>query len=342
MQETFPEIFIDGEKVDFTTGSLTKQGGNTASKLSFTIPGNSVTYRKYWNKEVTFYFDKSDGSPMFRGYIMNVEINENQSVNIMALDVLGFLTGLDRAAVALNDSDNVDGMTVGGAFKKMIEMAKLQNKIGTDFLGDTNPVARMPVLRGRTMILDSIVSQLNGLYNTDNVALPRRNFLKAIDDGNKGQIIFDLEADLETSIPIHTFNYKSNIITFSIQNRKIPSVVTVDGNNASAIFKHDSAATALGDFSFNVSKNDLTSRAECMDFAQKIFNINVHHKYEYTMSTTDGAYLEENDVIRIDDDDTNVKGLFRIIGKTISFGNGSHKISLEINKQAPLLDSFLV
>ncbi len=60
------------------------------------------------------------------------------------------------------------------------------------------------------------------------------------------------------------------------------------------------------------------------------------------MSTTEGAYLEENDVIRINDDKTDVNGLFRIIGKTISFGNGNHQITLEINKQAPLLDSFLV
>ena len=50
------EIFIEGERVDFTTGSLTKQGGNTASKLTFTIPGDDVTYRKYWGKEVTFFF----------------------------------------------------------------------------------------------------------------------------------------------------------------------------------------------------------------------------------------------------------------------------------------------
>jgi len=342
MQETFPEIYIDGEKVDFTTGSLTKQGGNTASKLSFTIPGDSVTYRKYWNKEVTFYFDKSDSVPMFRGYIMNVEISESTSVNIMALDILGFLTGLDRASVPLNDSSNVDGLSIGAALKKMINLAGLQNKIGTDFLGDTNPITLIPHLRGRTLILDTIVSQLNGIYNVDNVTLPRRNFLKVIDDGTKGQIIFDLESDLNTSTPVHTFDYVSNIINFNVQNRKIPSVISVQGKNASAIFKHESAANALGDFSFNVSKNDLMSRAECMDFAQKIFNINVEHKYEYSMSTTEGAYLEENDVIRINDDKTDVNGLFRIIGKTISFGNGNHQITLEINKQAPLLDSFLV
>ena len=341
MQETSPEIYIDGERVEFTTGSLTKQGNSTASKLSFTIPGDSVTYRKYWNKEVTFFFDKSDSKPMFRGFIMNADINDNFSVNLMALDVLGFLTGIDRAAVSLTAKDNVDGLTIGGALRKMISLAKLDNKIGTDYLGDTNPVVRMPRLRGRMMILDTITNQLQSIFNVDNTELPRSNFLKVVDDGTKGQLLFDLQSDIDTTIPKYTFDYTSNIISFNVQNRKIPTVITVQGKNSSALFKHESAADALGGFSLSVNNKKLKSRAECMDFAQKIFNANIQSKYEYSLETTEGAYLEENDVVNILDNDTDVNGSFRIIGKTITFGNGAHQISLDINKQLPLLDSFL-
>ena len=73
------QIFIEGEHVDFSTGGLTKQGGNTASKLTFTIPGDDITYRKYWGKEVTFFLNRGDAYPMFRGVIINAEINENYS-----------------------------------------------------------------------------------------------------------------------------------------------------------------------------------------------------------------------------------------------------------------------
>jgi hypothetical protein len=79
-----------------------------------------------------------------------------------------------------------------------------------------------------------------------------------------------------------------------------------------------------------------------MDFAQKIFNANIQNQYEYSLETPEGAYLEENDIVEIIDKDTDISGNFRIIGKTITFGNGSYSINLEINKQLPLLDSFLV
>jgi len=343
MQETFPELYIDGEKVDFTTGSLTKQGNSTASKLSFTIAGDSVTYRKYWNKKDLYYFDKSDNIPMFRGFIMNAEINSNFSINFMALDVLGYLTGIDRAAVSLTNQDNIDGLTVGGALKRMISLANLDDRIGTDYLGDTNPVLLMPRTRGRVMILDTITSQLLNVFNTDTSTLPLRNFLKVIDDGNKGQLIFELQSDIDSNNPIHRFDYTDNITSFNVQNRKIPTVITVKGkNNASALFKHESASAAFGGHAFNVSKPNLTSRAQCMDFAQKIFNANIQNQYEYSLETPEGAYLEENDIVEIIDKDTDISGNFRIIGKTITFGNGSYSINLEINKQLPLLDSFLV
>ena len=87
---------------------------------------------------------------------------------------------------------------------------------------------------------------------------------------------------------------------------------------------------------------NLKSKAECLDFAQKVFLANVEAKYEYTLTTFEGAYLEENDVVTIIDDTTAVEGNFRIVGKTINFGEGGFGIDLIINKQPPLLSQFLV
>ena len=57
-------IYIDGKQVDFTSGTLTKDGGNTASRLNFVIPGENSSMRKYWNKEVTFFCkDNGEGIP---------------------------------------------------------------------------------------------------------------------------------------------------------------------------------------------------------------------------------------------------------------------------------------
>ena len=98
---------------------------------------------------------------------------------------------------------------------------------------------------------------------------------------------------------------------------------------------------AFGEHFFNVQNSELKSKAACMDFAQRLFAANLKAKYEYTLQTFEGAYLEENDVIRIIDDSTEVNGIFRIIGKTIKFGAGEYSVQLTINKQPPILSQFL-
>ena len=51
---------------------------------------------------------------------------------------------------------------------KMIEMANLENKVKTDYLGDTNPVQKIDKIRGKVFILDTITGLLNTVYNISN------------------------------------------------------------------------------------------------------------------------------------------------------------------------------
>ena len=213
MSANLSRIYIEGKRVDYSNGNLIKQGGNTASKLTFTLPGKSIQLRKYWGKEVTFFFNESDSIPMFRGYVINAEISGNASISLRAVDVLGFLTGHHRPQLNFDNSTNVDGLTISAAFKKMIQLAKL-NKIGVDFLKDTDPIKKIKFLRGEAHILDSIISELNLIFNT-NTKLPRQNIIKVVDDGVKGQVIFDLLKDVSTSNVVHNFDYTTNIIDIS-------------------------------------------------------------------------------------------------------------------------------
>ena len=222
------KVYIENQEVDFTTGTLIKDGGNTASRLNFTIPGESTSMRKYWGKEVTFFLDSSDAYPMFRGFIENVEVIENVGVNCRALDVLGYLTGLDRASVALDDYHNIDGETIGGGLKKLILLANL-TQIGTDYIGDTVPVQRVGTIRGTEFILDTVTSLLNKVYDTSNPDYPRKSFIRVFDDGEKGQLKIDVIADAENGTPSMTFDYENNMVSFNVQNKKIPTIVTVTG-----------------------------------------------------------------------------------------------------------------
>ena len=335
-----PKIFIDGRKVEFVSGVLNTRGFNTASQLDFTIIDKSVSYRKYWNKEVTVFFNPTDGTPIFRGRIINSKMVDEIGMGFTAVNGFGFLTGHHKATVTLDDLDNVDGLSPGGTIAKLISLANLSDVVGTDYIGDTNPVVQVKPLRGSIVILDVIKNILKTVANTS-ATLVRENYIRVFDDGEKTQLKFEVMADLDTTEPVKTYS-NDNIITFKVSNRKIPTTIVVEGNKARATYTHSSAAEAYGSNFLIVKNKLLESRADCMDFAQKILDANLQNKYEYTLSTTDGVYLNEGDVIEIINDDVDISGNFRVVGKKIDFSSGKYKLVLTINKSPPILAQFLV
>ena len=335
-----PRIFIDGKSVDFVSAKFDSKGFNTASQLTFTTTGTDISYRKYWNKEVTAFFNEGDSIPAFRGRIVNSDIVDNIGVRFIAVDGYGFLTGHDKATVVLDDDKNVDGLSPGAIITKLISMADLSDIIGTDYIGNTTPVIQLEPIRGTVVILDVIKDILKKTLNktTD---LVQENYLAVFDDGSKTQLRFELMADLDNSNPVKVYSY-DNIITFNVANRKIPSVIVVNGDKVSARYRHQSVAEAFGENILNVTNKELESKAECMDFAHKVLEANLKNQYEYKLATSDGIYLNEGDVVEIISDDVDVSGKFRIIGKTVDFGAGEYKVGLTINKRPPILSQFLL
>ena len=341
MRKDTTKIFLEGKEIHFTQASLKERGGSTAAELNFVAPLGESNYRKYWNKEITVFFQEGDGTPIFRGRIIENTVGANNNVKFRAVDILGYLTGHQRARVTLDDNQNIDGLTAGASIVKLIRLAKLDNIVGTDYIGDTTPVIKNDNPRGVVVILDEITSYLKKAIDMTNEDYPRQNIIVVKDDGTKSQLRLESRADIENATPIKFYSYDKNIISFYAVQRHIPSTVVVGGDGVSASFTHDSAATAFGDYFLEVSNNELKSKAECMDFAQKIFRANTKSKYEYTMSTFEGAYLKENDVIYIDDDETGIDGNFRIIGKTLTFSPARFTLKLTINKRPPILADFL-
>ena len=341
MPELSSQIFLDGAAVDFTVASLRERGDNSAAQLDFILPTSSPNYRKYWNKEVTAFFNSGDTYPAFRGHIINTTTNANNSVKFTAVDALGYLTGHSKAEVVLDDNINIDGLSVGASVVKLIEMAGLQNVIGTAYIGDTTPVIPNLKPRGTTVILDAIKELLGLAVDMTNSDLPRDNLIRVMDDGTKAQLRVEVKSDIDNSIPIKFYSYENNIINFNVKSRDIPTTITVRGLRTAATFNHSSAQTSLGHSTKVVSNPKLISRAECMDFAQKIFLANIQNKYEYTLDTFEGLYLKENDVVHIRDDETGIQGNFRIIGKNVEFGPNKFRLKLTINQRPPLLSQFL-
>tara|TARA_Y100001938_G_C8051580_1_gene412060 strand:- start:482 stop:1534 length:1053 start_codon:yes stop_codon:yes gene_type:complete len=345
MLELTPKIFIDGIEIDFISAGLSQQGSLKAGQLDFTIPTSTGVGLNFWNKEVTLYFNSSDGVPLFRGWIKRVKENYNE-IQIHAEDAIGYLLkggDAENAKIALDDSNNLDGLTGGAAIIKAIELAKLDTKIKTDFLGDTNPIisTSSEPIRGTFTVIDIIKRVLSKAVNTDTTDLPRPNIAKLIDDGTNSQLVIELEADVNNSVISHLYTEYDNITNLSIINRKIPTVIIVNGNGVKGTFIHDSAIDALDRSYLEVNNNDLLSPAQCKDFAQKIFKANLATQYEYTFETFEGIYLPENSVIRIITGEDEYDGNYRVLGRNISFSPSSYKMSVLINRKPPTLAEYI-
>ena len=140
MTQLIPKITIGGRKVDFITAGYVQPGGIAAASLQFQMPTYEET-RKLWNQEVTFFVDKNDSKPIFRGWINRTRKTDN-FIDVFAEDVIGYMVrGGDShiAELTLDNKNNIDGLTVGAAIKKTIELANLDDKVGTDYIGDTSP-----------------------------------------------------------------------------------------------------------------------------------------------------------------------------------------------------------
>ncbi len=160
MNEIIPEVRIEGREVPFTRGAYTSTGGLTAATLEFTLPRTYGGFKKMWNKEVTFYPNGYDNKPLFRGYIKRIKEDFN-SVTLIAQDIIGYMVlggNSEKAKVSLTDRENVDGLTIGNAIRKIIKLANLDIKIKTDYIGDTTPLvsASQPPIRGTMGVLEII------------------------------------------------------------------------------------------------------------------------------------------------------------------------------------------
>ena len=346
MLELTPKIFIDGIEIDFINAGLSQKGTLKAGQLDLTIPTSTGVGLNFWNKEVTLYFNTSDAVPLFRGWIKRVKENYNE-IQIHAEDAIGYLVKggeSENAKIALDDTNNLDGLTGGAAIIKAIELAKLDNKIKTDYLGDTNPIisTSSEPLRGTLTVMEIIKSILSKAVNTDTVDLPRPNIAKLIDDGTNSQLVIELESDVNNAVVSHLYTEYDNITNLNIINRKIPTVIIVNGKNGvKGTFIHDSAIDALDRSYLEVSNDNLLSRAQCKDFAQKLFKANLTTQYEYTFETFEGVYLPENSVIRIVTGEDEYDGNYRVLGRNVSFTPSSYKMSVLINRKPPTLAEYI-
>ena len=346
MTQLIPKITIGGRKVDFITAGYVQPGGIAAASLQFQMPTYEET-RKLWNQEVTFFVDKNDSKPIFRGWINRTRKTDN-FIDVFAEDVIGYMVrGGDShiAELTLDNKNNIDGLTVGAAIKKTIELANLDDKVGTDYIGDTSPrigsVQKSP-LRGTLDVITIIKELINRPINLADQDLPRPNIIKVMDDGEKSQLYIELQADPVNDPIKHIYTSKDNITSLNVIDRKVPTVIIVNGKGGvSGQFIHDGALAALDKSYLRVTNENLESPAECKAFAARLYQANLEDRYQYGMSVTDGYYLNQNDIVKVTTDSDDYSGNYRITAKRISISPSQYSVGITINKKAPTLAEYI-
>tara|TARA_R110000744_G_scaffold2344_17_gene9597 strand:- start:573 stop:1601 length:1029 start_codon:yes stop_codon:yes gene_type:complete len=342
MLEITSKVLIDGKSVDFTTASYKQSGGLSAAQLTVSLPGTDTSYRKYWGKEIIAYLNLEDTYPFFRGYVMDATIENEFSLKLIALDALGWLTGHQKATVYIKDNNNIDGLTIGAGLKKLISLANLDDTVGTDYIGDTKPkVTARNNVRGDLVILNWLKKSMGEAID-DSGNIPLENTLVVRDDGTKGQLCLELLSDVDTVQPSYTF-YENNLIGYNVKARKMPTTIIVKGKNkVMGKYRHSSAAKAYGENFKQISNNNLSSPAACVNFGRMVFYANVENQYEISITTYEGVYLLPNDVIRLNIKNADVSGNYRVVGKEVTFSPSKFEVKLNINQRPPILSDFLV
>jgi hypothetical protein len=346
MLRIIPEIRINNQEVNYFNGAYASPGNFSSASINFSIPSSIAGYRKLWNQEVTFYANKRDSTPVFRGWIKRAKKTVDR-VEIFAEDGIGYMIkggGASQATILLDDRTNLDGLTAGAAIQKLLELTNLDEKIKTDYIGNTSPVVGTirPPIRGEKTVKNIIKEILAQAINTDDTSMPRPNIIKLVDDGSNSQLIIELESDIESPDIKHVFDEYSNITSLQTINKKIPTVVEVVGDNGvKGRFTHTSAMEAQDREFLSVNNNNLKSPAECKEFAARIFQANLKAQYEYALEVTEGEYLTENEVVRIETKQRQFTGDYRIIGKTINFGPDQFRIGININRKPPTLAEYI-
>jgi len=346
MSHLIPKITINGKDIDYFNGRYASPGVFSAASLNFSIPTNIAGAQKLWNQEIAFYVDKSDSVPIFRGWINRTK-KSLEKIEVFAEDAIGYMVkggSFNKAKINLDDRINIDGLTAGAAIIKVLELAELDTKLKTDYIGNTSPVVGTirPPIRGEETVKSIIEKIIAQSINTDDTSLPRPNIVRLIDDGTNSQFIIELESDLDTAPIKHVYNTRDNITNLQVINKKVPTIIEVKGKKGvSGKFTHTSAIEAQDREYLSVSNGELESPAECREFAARLFQANLKAQYEYSLEVTEGAYLNENDVIRLDVEPSEFAGNYRVIGKTIVFDENSFRIGININKKPPTLAEYI-
>ena len=330
-----PELFIDGilieylESYTFTTGL-----NDTFQTLKVKFSDPDLHNIGLFGKEVELFqnYGSYDGTPLFRGYITQFS-NKETSFSISAQDPRVFLAGKDGVTVTLTETDNYDGYTLTQFLYSFItdEINVESTVIGLSALTEVDKPTFMTGIRTEAQApWELLTSTLKKSIDDDNPAEPLDYFTDIIHRQETSDIIFRKKRPL-TDRPSLRYSYNDGIVGIAFKERSPNSIgvaKTKDGNIQKFVYGN----TPKGRVAVTLSEQYETP-AEAHTAARNKVLLEYEDTKEMNINVSKGHNLTLGSIIDIDVPDAQIRGVYRITGKTISYKGNSFVCSLSCNKK---------
>ena len=314
-------------------------GNNQLQKLSATITEPDFENSKLFNASVEFYlnYGSSDGCPIFRGFIKDFNPSGTK-LTINALDVRTLISGQNAFPVVIDDAKNYDGQSVPAFLMDVIDSMN-HDLLKTTTLNDIDKPVFMTNIRETGSAYDIAVREINKALDESDLFSPLSFEFDVVHLENHSSIKI-IKQKLITSSPSQNFSYHDGIITCTYKDRVSPSFGITDTEDGSqVVFEYGNAPR--GNVGINI-KGQFKSRGHAKEaLIPRVLHLQDTEK-DISLQVSKGFYTNLGDIVKINVNDDNLNGQYRVTSKNISFAKQNVQCTLQLNKKPIIVSDYIL
>ena len=335
-----PKLKINGVEVQFLESvSFSDTGNNQLQSLKATISEPDFDNSKLFNASVEFYlnYGSSDGCPIFRGFIKDFNPSGTK-ISINALDVRTLISGQNAFPVVVDNKKNYDGQSVPAFLMDVIDSMN-HSLLKTTTLNDIDKPVFMTNVRESGAAYDIAVSEIENALDESDLFNPLSFEFDVVHLENHSSIKIIKQKSI-TSSPSQTFSYHDGIIACTYKDRVSPSfgiAETEDGNQV--VFEYGNAPR--GNVGITVDGN-FKSRGDAKEaLIPRVIQMQDTEK-DITLQVSKGFYTNLGDIVKINVEDDNLNGQYRVTSKQINFKSNNVSCKLTLNKKPIKVSDYIL
>jgi len=342
-QSTFcrPKLLINNKEVAFCNSAdiSCKEGSLESFSASITEP--DLENINLFNEKVEFYlnYGGEDGAPIFRGYIKSFRAGDD-NISITALDPRTFLSGSNAFPIIIDDKYNYDGQTVVQFLTDVVNNVNInETLISIEALNEMDKPVYMTDVRSVSPPYDIASGLVQKQRDDDNILSVFEYYFDIIHGAINSSLVIRKTKDLTTN-PDFVYSYTNGIVLLNYTERAPPSFALAKAEDGTTV-RADYGNAPRGQVGINVANNTYSSRAEAKEAALVDILLKQDDDKDITMQVSKGYHLNLGQIIRLEVEDSNLLGQYRITGKRVSYSNSGVSCSFNLNKKPIKLADFI-